>query len=86
MSVFEVCRKRGELTAHGFRSSPSSCAAAFVVNRFRSRSRSTSSRDNSIAHQPNRHPQHPQEIPEVVSSVIGRGVTFSSGAYKICVG
>jgi hypothetical protein len=29
-----------------------------------------------IAHQPNRHPKHPPEIPEAVSSVIGRRVTF----------
>jgi hypothetical protein len=29
-----------------------------------------------IAHQPNRHPKHPPEIPRAVSSVIGRGVTF----------
>jgi hypothetical protein len=29
-----------------------------------------------IAHQPNRHPQHPPEIPREVSSLIGRGVTF----------
>ena len=29
-----------------------------------------------IAHQPNRHPQHPPEIPREVSSVIGAGVTF----------
>jgi hypothetical protein len=29
-----------------------------------------------IAHQPNRHPCHPPEIPRAVSSVIGRGVTF----------
>jgi hypothetical protein len=34
-----------------------------------------------IARQPNRHPRHPPEIPRAVSSVIGRGVTFSSGAY-----
>jgi hypothetical protein len=29
-----------------------------------------------IAHQPNRHPKYPPEIPGAVSSVIGRGVTF----------
>ena len=30
----------------------------------------------AIAHQPNRHPKHPPEIPEAVSSLIGTRVTF----------
>jgi hypothetical protein len=30
----------------------------------------------AIAHQKNRHPQHPPEIPQEVSSLIGRRVTF----------
>ena len=30
----------------------------------------------AIAHQPNRHPRHPPQIPGVVSSLSGRRVTF----------